>query len=1025
MISLLQPIIPNTSTQIMANLYNPQKHIYRILLFAVIFCTVGYTSFAQTPTITSLSAASGPIGSSVVINGSGFNATSSNDFVFFGATRAAVTSATTSSLTVTVPFGATYQYISVTNVVTNLTAYSRQPFVVTFPNGNIAFSPRQDVFDSIPSQLAIADIDGDGKPDLVLVNSLTNSVSIFLNTSTAGFSTFAPPVDIPTGPGPYAVAIGDLDGDGKPDVVVTNYGGGAGNTATILRNKSTAHIVSFSPQANITTGTGPQGVVIGDLDGDGKPDVAVANSNSNNVMVFHNTSPGGTITFAAPVNLTAANNPGSLCIGDIDGDGKPDLAVTNLNSNNISVFRNTFPSPGTVSFSVGVFFTAGGQPSSVSIGDLDNDGKPDLAVANLAGNSVTLFRNTASLGVINPSSLFNNGTISTGTQPNSVSIGDIDGDGKPDLVVANSGSNTISVFKNTSTMTFAPQVTFSTEVQPISLSIGDIDMDGRPDVVTANVTSFNASVLLQLPPPQGSLTANTLCGPGTGQLTFTATAGNGPFKVLYYDSTANQIDSALGVVSGTPFNVFNNPVTVRTSYKLLSVTDAGNAKRNSSFTLDSAHIVVNPAVIANAGPGGAICQGTSYHLGGSPTASGGSGGFSYQWSNGAGFTANPFVTPAVTTNYTVTVTDSKGCQATATATVTVLPLPTTTPTNNGPLCAGSNLSLSANSVGAVTYAWAGPNSFTSTVQNPTIPGATVAAAGTYSITVTSPSGCASTAFTNVIINSAPVVSVNSITNVTCNGNANGSITVTVSGGTPAYTYHWNTGATTQNIGGLGGGTYVLTVTDASGCSASVSAIVSEPAPLNISLSSGTITCYGGTTFLTVGGTGGTPPYSNVGTSSPYSASTYFVTIHDSHGCSAFGQITISQPAATTIVATGLTTFCQGGSVTLDAGSHTSYVWSTGATTESIVVSTSATYSVTTTDNGGSCTGSASQVVTVNPPPTASASSNSPINSGSTLNLTANGGGPIHGQDRSLSLQAHKTHLSVMRKQSIVVLIRLR
>jgi hypothetical protein len=465
------------------------------------------------PVITSFSPLAAKPGDAVTITGAGFNTTNTNNIVFFGATKAVVTAASATSLTLTVPAGATYAPISLLNTGTELTAYSPSRFTPTYSPAKIAitpsdFLPKQDfATDSSPYSVAIGDLDGDGKPDLAVANQSSNTVSVYYNTSSSGSigtGSFAAKQDFATGSSPYSVAIGDLDGDGKPDLAVANYGS---TSVSVLRNTSTSGgNVNFAAKQDFATGSGPFSVVIGDLDGDGKPDLAVANFSSNTVSVLRNTSAsGGTVSFAAKQDFATGSAPFSVVIGDLDGDGKPDLAVARLGSNNVSVFRNTSTSGVTVSFAAKQDFTTGINPYSVAIGDLDGDGKPDLAVTNSNSATVSVLRNTStSIGTV---SFAAKQDFTTGSTPYSVAIGDLDGDGKPDLAVANLGSNSVSVLRNTSTsgvtVSFAARQDFATGSTPYSVAIGDLDGDGKPDLAVANKGSASVSVLRNsnLPPP--------------------------------------------------------------------------------------------------------------------------------------------------------------------------------------------------------------------------------------------------------------------------------------------------------------------------------------------------------------------------------------------------------------------------------------------------------------------------------------------------------------------------------------------
>ncbi|MES2654490.1 MAG: FG-GAP-like repeat-containing protein [Bacteroidota bacterium] len=496
-----------------------------ILLFSLLFAKQHI--FAQ-PTIASFTPTSGEIGATVTITGTGFNSTPANNIVFFGATRATVSAATATSLILTVPIGATFAPITVLNTATTLAAYSTKFFNPTFtPNkGSITTA---DIAEKInfeagnsSKSVVIGDLDGDSKPDLAIANLSNNTISILRNIGSSGTVNFATKVDFTTGSASLSVAIGDIDGDGKPDLAIANI---SSNTVSVLRNKCSIGTVSFETKVDFTTGSAPLSVAIGDIDGDGKPDLVTVNNNSNTVSVLPNTSSSGIVSFATKVDFTTGSSPYSLAIGDIDGDYKPDLAITNKNDSSVSILRN-IGSIGTINFAAKINFTTGSNPQFVAIGDIDGNDKVDLAIANFNSNTVSVLRNTGSIGTINFATKVD---FITGSNPNSVAIGDIDGDGKPDLATANISSANISILRNlgnSSIVSFETKVDFTINGNPQSIATGDIDGDGKPDLTIVN--GYNVYILRNnpIPPPPTIISLTPTSGVVGATVSITGTGFN-------------------------------------------------------------------------------------------------------------------------------------------------------------------------------------------------------------------------------------------------------------------------------------------------------------------------------------------------------------------------------------------------------------------------------------------------------------------------------------------------------------------
>ena len=575
----------------------PSYGIGKSSLFLFLALAFPYFVFAQ-PVISSFSPAMGPTGTQVTITGSNFSSTPSANTVFFGTVKATVSAATPTSLTVTVPVGASYQPLTVTTG--GLMAFSALPFDITFFDPNQfttdAFAQRTspDIGNDLGPQMIFSiDLDGDGKPDLVTANADGNTISIYKNTGAPGTVSFVLENTYPMDPSPdYPVGItaGDLDGDGKPEIVVTNIGT---NTIAIFRNTSVPGTISIASPTPLyypaSANTSPVAVTIGDLNGDGKPEIITACPGSdvastyNTLTIYANNSSIGNLSFSSGQDLVlpTGSYPAGVVLADLDGDGKPDLATENLYTSVVSVFRNTSVTNGAISFVAHQDFPTGTNPKGLAAADLDGDGKIDLVAVNSTDNTITLLRNTSTAGTLS----FDPGATApaTGNGAQSIGIADLDGDGKPDLAVTNITDATISVFRNTSTagtITVANAFTYPTGNLPQYITIADLDGDGKPDLATSNNADATITVLRNHGAQEPVIRSFT---PATGSVGMTITIiGNnftGATSVSFGDTTA----TAFTVLSDTAITA---TVGAGASGAVVVITPAGLGSRNGFlFTL--------------------------------------------------------------------------------------------------------------------------------------------------------------------------------------------------------------------------------------------------------------------------------------------------------------------------------------------------------------------------------------------------------------------------------------------------------
>jgi hypothetical protein len=365
---------------------------------------------------------------------------------------------------------------------------------------------------TITFSVAVGDLNGDGRPDLASANTFIagppphpGHVSVILQSQSSP-GAFGSAMNLAVGSDPLMVSIGDLNGDNLMDLVAANE---SSASISILFQNSSSHGTFLTAQ-NLGVGAHPNGVAIGDLNGDGHLDIAVADSGLS--ILFQNASDPG--TFFSPLSLGV--NCSSVGIGDLNVDGRADLVAACANAGNVKLFlqnpaeAGTFLPPQTVA--------AGFQPKNVAIADLNADGLLDLAIANYGtGNSA----GTASVSVLlnssaSPGSFSTATNYATGDNSWSVAVGDLNGDGKADLAVANAGTfsniagNVSVFFQNPGTPgAFLPAVNRPGASGPTGVAIADLNGDSLLDIALADE---GVRILFQIPGQPGNFQSAILVG---------------------------------------------------------------------------------------------------------------------------------------------------------------------------------------------------------------------------------------------------------------------------------------------------------------------------------------------------------------------------------------------------------------------------------------------------------------------------------------------------------------------------------
>ncbi len=368
--------------------------------------------------------------------------------------------------------------------------------------------------------LAAADVNGDGTIDLLTANSFANNVGVLLGTGTGTFGTVTT-YSTGTNSRPYGIAVADVNGDGHPDLLTAN---GNTQTAGVLLGTGTG---TFAPVVTYSAGAygQPYSIAAADVNGDGHLDLLTANYSTNVVGVLLGT---GTGTFGAVTNYNtgAGTGPSGIAVADVNSDGILDLVTSNQDNSTVGVMLGT----GTGSFPTVVTYSIGAAsfPASVAVADVSGDGKPDLLTTNFIHGGVAVLLGTG-MGAFAPAVTYSTGS---GSQPYTIAVADVNGDSKLDLVTANNGTNVAGVMLGTGTGTFGAMTSYSTGASsgPVGMAVADVNGDHRPDLLTTNVYNNAAGVLLNTTagflPTRAALSGASAAlapNPATTSATLTAT----------------------------------------------------------------------------------------------------------------------------------------------------------------------------------------------------------------------------------------------------------------------------------------------------------------------------------------------------------------------------------------------------------------------------------------------------------------------------------------------------------------------
>jgi hypothetical protein len=411
---------------------------------------------------------------------------------------------------------------------------------VLLPTGPRTYAPAQ-FYAAGPGAnlLAVGDLTGNGIPDLVVSDAYSSDPAYVTVLLGNGDGTFRFGSRVNVGAAPFSITLADLNGNGKLDIITTDQ---ANDDVSVVMGNGDG---TFQAPIELPAGSVPYGVAVADLNGDGRPDIAVADYDSGSVTVLLNRGGG---VFGPPESIPVGATQVAMVSAEFTDNGRVDLAIANPTQDTVTILLGN----GDGTFTNGQTISVGIDPSGLVAADFNGDGNVDLAVACAGSNDVMVLFGMGDGWFSSPI------TLPVGELPHAIVAGDFFDDGHIDIAVADEGSGDVAVLRGRGDGSFLPARFYPVGAEPVALVAADLDGDGDEELVTANRTSGDLTILWSQ--PNGGFSAQTLAYGGHAPSALTAADFNGDGRddIAVADEQDDEVTVLLSLGDGT----FATPMSV-------------------------------------------------------------------------------------------------------------------------------------------------------------------------------------------------------------------------------------------------------------------------------------------------------------------------------------------------------------------------------------------------------------------------------------------------------------------------------